>query len=559
MSHQTHRENPAQSPLFAHPTQCDSGRIVSADSANWAGDFAGELNASGNVSDNVKASRRGFLASAIIGGMCGAGGLLPGGVSDAGAAGAGETRLSISHNNDLFRVRMQMEVKGNVTLVEDPLLPDGKKKLLPVTADLNLDYEERFLRPAGATPESEVVAVERHIHDAVEKSRLSRTAQTTELRGTVTDVIARREQLPETIYSNDEYLTHKEIDLLRTPISSVAIDRLVPQQMMRPGEKVAITKNDLASFFNLSGVASSDVEIELVSADSSQAKLQMRGKIEGSVSGVPTRLQIVGKLTLDRRAGAVAWAAVAIHETREIGKAEPGFDITATVRMVRKPLAKVQTLPAKPAEIVFDEPPPTDRLLVAVASRHVGLEGLMDRRWRMMQDVPGDAVLRMIENDQAIAQLNLRPLPRLPEGQQWTLAAFENDVRKTLGKRFGELIESHEGMTDGGLRLLRVVAGGRVKGVPIQWIMMHISDNERRRVLATWTMDGDSVPRLAGSDIQLAASLRLLDGVNQTAQNDSKAMKTGENTDLSVVDSLDEVESVASTADVVSPSDVKRR
>ncbi|MFG0288319.1 MAG: hypothetical protein ACF8CQ_09095 [Rhodopirellula sp. JB044] len=509
------------------------------------------------LADHSRASRRGFLASALAAGIAGTQATWTPDLAQ--AAGSGETRLSISHDNDLFRVRMQMDVKGNVTLVEDPLIPEGKKKLLPVTADLSLDYEERFLRPANATGESEVIAVERHIHEAIEKSRLSRADQKTELRDTVTDVIARRDQLPETIYSNDEYLTHKEIDLLRTPISSVAVDRLVPQQMMRPGEKVTISNADLCSFFNLSAVADSDVQIELVSADRSQAKLQMRGKIDGSVSGVPTRLQIVGKLTLDRRAGAVAWAAVAIHETREIGKAEPGFDITATVRMVRKPLDRVQTLPAQPAEIAFDEPPPPERLLVAVESEHVGVEGLMDRRWRMMQDVPGAAVLRMIENDQAIAQLNLRPLPRLPDGQQWTLAAFENDVRKTLGNRFGELIESHEGMTDGGLRLLRVVAAGSVEGVPIQWIMMHISDNERRRVMATWTMDGESVSMLDGSDIQLAASVRLVDEGRRTAKTGSKATKSGENTDLSAVKSSDEVESVASTAEVMSPSDVKRR
>ncbi|MCM2372011.1 hypothetical protein [Aporhodopirellula aestuarii] len=505
---------------------------------------------------SAAASRRGFLTS-VIAGACAAGGLLP--ATPANAAGTGETRLAISNDHDLFRVRMQMDVKGNVVLVEDPLLPDGKKKMLPITADLNLDYEERFLRPEGATKESEVIAVERHFHDAVETSRLSRTDQKTELRGNVADVIARRDQLPETIYSDSDYLTHSEIDLLRAPISSVAVDRLVPQQMMRIGEKTPIPSRDIASFFNLSAVAQNDVEIELVSADASEAKLQMRGKIDGSVSGVPTRLQVIGKLTLDRKAGVVSWAAVAIHETREIGKAAPGFDVTATVRMVRKPLARVQLLPVTPAEIAFDEPPPPERLLVAISSKHVGVEGLMDRRWRMMQDVPGESVLRMIENDESIAQLNLRPLPRLPEGQQWTLAAFENDVRKTLGNRFGELIESHEGMTDGGLRLLRVVAGGRVEGVPIQWIMLHISDNTRNRVLATWTMDGESVPRLAGSDIQLAASMRLLDRASQTAQNDSDTTKTGEKRDLSLVDSTDEVESVASTAEVLSPSDVKRR
>jgi hypothetical protein len=186
-------------------------------------------------------------------------------------------------------------------------------------------------------------------------------------------------------------------------------------------------------------------------------------------------------------------------------------------------------------------------------SNHVGVEGLLDRRWRMMKDAAGEAVLRMIDNDQSIAQLNLRPLPRLAEGEQWTLAAFQQDIRKTLGNRFGELIESHEGVTDSGLRLLRVVVGGQVDEVPIQWIMIHVSDDSRRRVIATWTMDGDSVPKLAGSDIQLAATMRLIAGDKATAETDSKSPKTQKNAEITAVDAMDEVESVA---EVASPSDL---
>lgn len=511
-------------------------------------------------------SRRRFLgaglltsATAVVAGAGVGVGLLGERAPATAGESRGETRLSIDPGLDLFRVRMQMDVKGNVNLVDDPLVPEGKKRMLPITANLALDYEERLRRPSRSEPGSEALAAERCFHEAVSTSRLSRREQRTELRDSVSPVIARRDQLPETIYSNDEYLTHEEIDLLRTPIASAAIDRLVPQQMMRVGEKTPVSSPKLASFFNLSAIAKSEVEIELVSIEAGKAKLQMRGKIEGSVSGVPTRLQVLGKLTLDRRIGAVTWAAVAIHETREIGKAEPGFDVQATIRMVRKPLSQVQVLPATAAEIALEQPVPEDRLLVSVASEHLGVEGLIDRRWRVMQDVAGGTVMRMIENDQSIAQLNLRPLSRLPEGKQWTLAAFQNDVRKTLGERFSEFIESHEGMTESGLRLLRVVAAGQVEGVPIQWIMMHVSDDSRHRIMATWTMDGESAPHLAGSDIQLAASLRLTDPAHRATESASEASKASEKPGISLNAPTGEVESVASAVEVDSPSDIQRR
>ncbi len=475
--------------------------------------------------------------------------------SVAAADTTGGTRLSVNREQNLFRVRMEIEVKGNVNSVADPLVRGGKKQTLPLDAKLTLDYEERFLRPVAAARDSTIIAVERHFQEAVGTSKLSRTNQDITLRDSVHDVIARRDLLPETIYSQDDYLTHEEVDLLRTPIASTAIDALVPQQMMRPGEKARMLPADLASFFNLSSVASSEVEMEMVSATESEAKLQLRGKIDGSVSGVPTQLRVVGKLTLDRHVGSVTWAAIAIHETREIGNAEPGFDVTATIRMVRKPLSKVQTLPESPAKIAFDAMPPQDRLLVAMSSENVGVQGLMDRRWRVMKDLPGEAIMRMIENDQTIAQLNLKPLARLPEGHQLTLEAFQQDVQKTLGDRFGELIESREGLTDGGLRMLRVVVGGRVEGVPIQWIMMHLSDDNRHRVLATWTMDGDSVPQLAGSDIQLAASLQLTGDSKDSDKSDSALGKDSKNTELSAAETTDEVESKEAVAELNSPSD----
>lgn len=546
--------------ILSRPLSLDAlSETVHADCVNTPATHPGWAGAS---------SRRRFLSSvsACAAMVCTTLGSVPGasltgigGASKAAAEFAEPTPLSVNRKQDLFRVRMEIDVLGNVNLVADPLVRDGKKRALPIEAKLALDYEERFLRPEGASIESDIIGVERHFHEAVGTSQLSRTEQKINLRESVDHVIARRDQLPETIYSDVDYLSHEEVDLLRTPIASTAIDRLIPEQVMKIGEKVAVNPSTLASVFNLSSVATTDVEVETMSVDAAEAKLQIRGKIDGSVSGVPTQLRIVGKLTLDRTAGAITWAAIAIHETREIGNAEPGFDVTATIRMVRKPLSGAEKLPAKPAKLAFDAPPPQDRLLVALSSDHVGAQGLVDRRWRVMKDLPGEAVLRMIDNDRSIAQLNLRPLPKLPEGEQLTLEAFEKDVRKTLGERFGEMLEASEGLTDGGLRMLRVVVGGRVEGVPIQWIMMHLSDDHRHRVLATWTMDSGNTSLLAGSDVQLAASMQLRDVASKAADKDSESAKKGKNLELSAAQSGHELESEATVAELLSPSDTKAR
>lgn len=466
--------------------------------------------------------RRRFLAAAVA-----TTALLPF-ASPAHAAEAISLRPSFA--SDLFRVRMELDIKGNVNLAQDPLVPQSKKRQVPLTGDVKLDFEERYLRPDGAASESLIIAVERHYHEAVGTSRLNGKDQTVQIRPDAARILARREHLPEVIYSNDTFLTQDELNLLSAPLAGCSLDHLMPAAEMSIGQTAPIDGTIVASVFNLSGVAAAEVTLELVDFDADSAKLQLRGKVDGSVSGVPTVQRLVGKLTFDRRTQTVSWAAVAIHETREIGKSVPGFDLTATIRMIRQPLASPQKLPTQAATIAFDQPVPKDRLLKAVGSDFIGVAALLDRRWHLLQDSPGEAVLRMIDNETTIAQCNLRRLPQLKTGEQLTMTAFQADCRRTLGSQMSGMLQSDEAVTDAGLRALRVTAAGSVQGVPIHWILLHFSDDTGRRVLATLTMDGDSVPRLDGSDVQFIATMTITGtGYQTTATGEipSGAAKTG--------------------------------
>jgi hypothetical protein len=225
---------------------------------------------------------------------------------------------------------------------------------------------------------------------------------------------------------------------------------------------------------------------------------------------VPTIVRTIGKLTFDRLAGTCTWLAMAVHETREISKAEPGFDVAATIKMIRKPLRSPIALASDPPALDITGPIPSHRLYVDLRSRHVGVSALMDRQWRIMNDVPGAAMMRMIDHDRSIAQCDFRVLPSLEPGKQWTLEAFQADVKQTLGEQLTDLLEADQRVSESGLRVLRVTAKGAVQGVPIQWVMLHFSDDSGHRVLATFTMEGQHVAAFAGSDVQLASSLSFI-------------------------------------------------
>ncbi len=419
---------------------------------------------------------------------------------------------------DLFRIRIEMEVEGNVNVPENPLVSRKSELKLPVKSDAVFDYEERYHRPSGADANSFVTMAERFYHEARSRSRINRTAQSCQLRESVRETIVRREMLPEVIYAVEDYFHRDELELLRVPASSIAVDELLPREAVHEGSAYMPTRAAMVSVLNLTSVEASDVKAEVVSITDNEARIHFRGKVDGSVEGVPTLIRTVGKLTFDRTLGTCTWLAMAVHETREIGKAEPGFDVAATIKMVRKPLTRTIALAPQPPKLDVTGPIPEERLYVDLRSDALGVSVLMDRRWRTMKDVPGAAMMRMIEDDRSIAQCDFRPLVGLQPGAQWTLEAFQADVKQTLGEQLSDLIEADQRVSETGLRVLRVTAQGSVEGVPIQWIVLHFSDDSGRRVLATFTMEGDHVEAFAGSDMQLASTLRFTELPDRSAQ-----------------------------------------
>jgi len=409
--------------------------------------------------------------------------------ADRGTSEAGPQQpiVLVPTNHQLFRVRMELEVEGNVHVAKNPLVSRTTDLKLPVTSTATLEFEERYRRPSGADGSDFVTMLERFYHRAESTGTVNRRQQTCSLRPSVQSTIVRRELLPEVIYGVEDYLQRDELELLRTPVCSAAVDELLPQQATTQDDQYELSADRMMSVLNLSSAQSSDVKAKVVKIGDTEVRVQFRGDVQGSVEGVPTIVRCAGKLTYDRQLQTCTWLAMAIHETRDIGKAEPGFDVAGTIKMVRQPLDQPIALAAELPPLDVTGPIPQDRLYVGIGSDRIGIEALLDRRWRMMTDVPGAAMMRMIDNEQSIAQCDFRPLPALEPGQQWTLEAFQTDVKKTLGGQLSAIASADQQVSESGLRVLRVTATGAAENVPIQWIVLHFSDDSGRRVLATFT------------------------------------------------------------------------
>lgn len=450
--------------------------------------------------DTLGLNRRHFLlASTTL-----AAGSIPG--SDRLLAAAGGITLPPA-GGDLFRVRVEMRVEGNVNVPNNPRVSLQTDVRLPIESDAVFDYEERYHRALGGNRESIVALAERYYHEAHQQTQLNRQQHESRLGDSVRQTIVCRQDLPEVIYATEDYFDHGELELLRLPVASVAVDRLLPSGVIEAGSRYEPTRDALTSVLNLTSIEASDVWGEIISISDTDVKIQLRGKISGSVNGVPTVIRAAAKIRYDRSAATSTWLAMGIHETREAGEAEPGFDIAATVKMIRQPLEQVIALSPRSPRLDVNAPIPSDRLYVELESKQVGFRVLMDRRWRMMSDVPGLAMMRMIAGDRSLAQCDFRPLTDLEPGNHVTLEVFQQDVQRMLGTRLSELIEADQRINIAGLRVLRVVASGAVQGVPIEWVMLQFSSDSGRRMLATFTMEAENAERFAGADTQLAAAL----------------------------------------------------
>ncbi len=404
-------------------------------------------------------------------------------------------------------VQMNVAIEGNARVPANPLVEDSKVATMPIVADVQLQYEERSVYPNGAA-EGAAPVVQRHFEKAVSENRVNRSRQTITLRPEAVSMIAHRRTLPETTHVPAVALLRGELELVEMPIASVDLDLLIDRHLKPGGSKMAVDNATAAAVFNLSSIDRNDLQIRCTESTDGKTKYELTGDLTGHVDGVGTSIRVVGKLTATDAAGCITWAAIAIHETRNAGVAEPGYDAKLTIRCTRTPTDQPRRLAAKVSPPIL-QPPAAKDLLVQFNSDHLGISAMADRRWRVMRDVPGEVMLRMVDADQSIAQCRIVPLPALAPDASFAISDLKNDVRKQLGDQFGTFTEESSGTTAMGLASHRVGAAGSVSGVPIAWTVMHLADPSGRRVAVTWTMAADRVEQLAGTDVQMVQTMTL--------------------------------------------------
>jgi hypothetical protein len=400
--------------------------------------------------------------------------------------------LTARTTTDLRRVNVEVQVKGFL-LYE----PSGKPvQQLPILAKGHLDYEERV---------SEALIV-RYYHNAEASIGVAEGVVSPSLdvrrRLIGVDLATMRPVL----FSPNGPLTRSELDLVDVQGNSALLDRLLPGRKVAIGEKWAIAADSLAALLSLDAAYQADVAASLVSVDKGLAIVELGGDVSGSAGGVPSDLRLNATYAFEVAERRITSLSMAIEEKREIGPAEPGFEVSARVEVTIEPLERSNALTD---EVLAQAARAKDQTLLAYISPGAGLRLLHARRWRMLHENEHTAVLRLIENGNVLAQCNLHRLADLAPDKLPTLEDFQADIKKSLGEHFGQFLEAGADETPVGLRRLRVTVSGIVSDVPIRWNYYHLSDNAGRQATCAFTLQQAQLEQLGDDDLKITGTIAL--------------------------------------------------
>jgi len=419
------------------------------------------------------------------------------------AAASADLRTKL-RTGDLSRVTIDLEVGGDLKL-DESAKTEGPVKM---SVAARLTYEEKvqqFPVDLGGALRSA-----RHYEETTATLKIAQKTVQPALHQEHRLIGVQVEGGATTLYSPAGPLTREELDLIDVPGNSLLADLLLPEKTVRAGETWKHPDSLMAALFGVDKVTRNAVESTLTGVFDGLARMQLSGRLEGTVGGAATIIEVKGKYQFDLTSRRVHWLGLLMHEVRTPGEAAPGLDVVARLQMQITPAKQpVHLTSAALKKLLLDPTPEALRLT------HSSTDGRWklthERPWHVTADEREVTVLRFLDKGQRLAQCNISSLPKADEGRPLALAEFQDDVKQALGKSFGEFVEAAESTNTAGYRIHRVVVRSVVSDLPIQWHYYLVADPHGNRVALAFTIDGRLVSRLDDADRRLVNELRFVE------------------------------------------------
>lgn len=415
-------------------------------------------------------------------------------------------------------VRSHVQVSGQLQTAAG----GGKKIPLKLSADAQYRFLERRLSGAGRDAETlRSARLYRFANNEAEVTPADVPAGATPKKSTL--------KLPETrhlivthgrregamLYSPTATLTYDQLDLISTPGDSLSLLSLLPREEIAAGDSWKPETWAVQMLCGIEAMTKGEITCKLEEADPKSARVTFTGSGEGATLGAPTTVQLTGEFTFDRLAKLMTRARVKQTETRAIGAAKPGLEVTANVAIERSLAdesseakllgdAAVAELPVEPAaEMQF------------LRFESWGLRFYHDRDWHQFHQTNDVAVLRLMEHGSLLAQVNVSPIPAAAAGSHTSEEQFQTDIRQTLGKKLKSITKAEpiKSRNANDRRFLfRVTVDGEADGVPMTWFYHLCAAPNGQQVSFVFSVETKNLEKFNNRDLSL---VRLLEFVSK--------------------------------------------
>lgn len=401
----------------------------------------------------------------------------------------------------IYGVGMRVDVHGKVLTRGE----QNKSVDLSLNVAAALSYRERRLLGLGSAAES--LRALREYEQAQVDIEIADEKTSSQVPDALKLIVCQGKASGLELYSLGGILSAQELELLTPPCDSLGFIALLPPAAVDIGEEWTPSPWVAQFLARLDATSLSEAKCRLVSVKDQIAHISFEGKAKGAVQGTPSEVTFRGTIDFDLNLKCITGADLQQTEKRDIGAVSPGLDVTARLRVLRKP-AQVAGRVADPRVIDTALVAPTaDELRLRFESPWM-LSLLHGRDWHLFQQNDQVAIFRLLDQGLFVAQANLSPIPSAKPGEHTSDKVFQGDIQQSLGERLKVLGAGEVLPTNDGRYIYRITAEGAIGDRPLTWIYYLCADPTGRQASVMFAVDTPLVEKLGRRDRDFVETLR---------------------------------------------------
>lgn len=311
------------------------------------------------------------------------------------------------------------------------------------------------------------------------------------------------------LYSPDVYMSRNNIELLGMPCDPLSVLPLLPTTAVKVGDEWQTDSWIGSMLTSMEATLKSEIKCKLLSLDDKQAVIQFQGQVQGAVTGSNSTIDVTGQIFFNVTDKYVEKITATQIEKREIGTVSPGMDVTAEMTVFRNPIAVPEQLNDLVTEKIPLDPDNKVKSLV-YQSGDWKLQFFHDRNWHIFQELPHVVVLRLVEQGNLLSQCNIAVVQSTKPGEHTPYPKFQDDIVKSLGARFTELLEEKSLDAPEGCFIYRVKVAGKANDLAMQWHYYLFTNRDGRQVSFAFALEPKQAEKLQDRDFAVVRSVHFL-------------------------------------------------